>query len=134
MQTCVTCEKPLPFKSPPPSPPPPPPAPPLPNPTTLRPVSGSSYAMCAMCGRVNVSDARFCDWCGSKVRLAEPSTVDTLTVTRGEYVRHHSLWALSCITLLEVLWFQGGSKVPLYPRVDSELESGYAASSANTVV
>ena len=26
-----------------------------------------SYIMCGRCGRVNVSDARFCDWCGCKV-------------------------------------------------------------------
>jgi len=66
--TCFTCEVPLP--SPATSHPPRPPSPlaPLPEPPVLRPVSGSSYMMCGRCGRVNVSDARFCDWCGSKVR------------------------------------------------------------------
>lgn len=66
---CWTCEKPLPPDPTLPSSPTPAP-PPFPNPATMRPISGSSYVMCGLCGRVNVSDARFCDWCGSKVRYA----------------------------------------------------------------
>ena len=33
----------------------------------MHPIAGSSYLMCGVCGRVNVSDARYCDWCGYKV-------------------------------------------------------------------
>ncbi|XP_019864273.1 PREDICTED: double zinc ribbon and ankyrin repeat-containing protein 1-like isoform X1 [Amphimedon queenslandica] len=32
----------------------------------MYPIAGSSYLMCGVCGRVNVSDARYCDWCGCK--------------------------------------------------------------------
>ncbi len=77
VQQCVTCERCLPTPPPPPSPPcsPPPPTPsPLPTPSTMRPVSGRSFMMCGGCGRVNVSDARFCDWCGSKVSHCELTT------------------------------------------------------------
>lgn len=35
--------------------------------TIMHPIIGSSYMMCGTCGRVNVSDARYCDWCGCKV-------------------------------------------------------------------
>ena len=63
---CWTCEKPLPPDAEaPPSPIHTPP--PIATPTVMRPISGSSYMMCGVCGRVNVSDARFCDWCGGKV-------------------------------------------------------------------
>ena len=37
----------------------------------MHPIAGSSYLMCGVCGRVNVSDARYCDWCGSKVWCAK---------------------------------------------------------------
>ena len=37
--------------------------------TIMHPIAGSTYVMCGMCGRVNVSDARFCDWCGSRVSV-----------------------------------------------------------------
>ena len=40
------------------------------NTTAMNPIVGSSYIMCGTCGRVNVSDARYCDWCGSKVSNA----------------------------------------------------------------
>lgn len=63
---CWTCEKPLQPGVATPLPPAHTP-PPLPTPTVMRPISGSTYMMCGRCGRVNVSDARFCDWCGSKV-------------------------------------------------------------------
>ena len=38
------------------------------DPLIMKPIALSQcYAMCGRCGRVNVSDARFCDWCGAKV-------------------------------------------------------------------
>ena len=65
-ETCVTCESPLvhPLPSPPPSP-----APASRHTTSMHPISGCSYVMCGACGRLNVSDARFCDWCGRRVSL-----------------------------------------------------------------
>jgi hypothetical protein len=37
--------------------------------SVMHPIIGSSYLMCGICGRINVSDARFCDWCGNRVCL-----------------------------------------------------------------
>jgi hypothetical protein len=34
--------------------------------SVMHPIIGSSYLMCGICGRINVSDARFCDWCGNR--------------------------------------------------------------------
>ena len=50
--------------------------------TIMHPIIGSSYVMCGTCGRVNVSDARFCDWCGCKVNnmssMEVPPLLDTI--------------------------------------------------------
>ena len=37
--------------------------------TVMHPITGSTYLMCGTCGRVNVSDARYCDWCGYRVSI-----------------------------------------------------------------
>jgi len=37
-------------------------------PTTSRTVS-KQFVQCTKCGRTNAPEARFCDWCGTKVRL-----------------------------------------------------------------
>ena len=37
-----------------------------PEPSALR--QGSTMMTCSKCGRVNHPEARFCDWCGAKVR------------------------------------------------------------------
>ena len=33
------------------------------------------YLLCSDCGRINAPDARFCDWCGKKVRKTSNSTI-----------------------------------------------------------
>ena len=75
---CITCDTPLHLPSssqhPPQTHTPSSPHPPCLNTTSsddpliMTPMSvGQCYAMCGRCGRVNVSDARFCDWCGATV-------------------------------------------------------------------
>jgi len=31
--------------------------------------SSKQFVQCTKCGRTNAPEARFCDWCGTKVRL-----------------------------------------------------------------
>lgn len=67
--------------------------------TVMQPIVGSSYLMCATCGRVNTSDARYCDWCGASVR----NNTNYITKNCLHIYSHKTLMFYSLVKLVALL-------------------------------